>query len=312
MTGEPQFATLDEAIAEHIGKRGFRLDMIMPADAPRMAVVSKGGESLQLEATESGVRIEPARALPPLHIPKGDQQFLITRATAPAAWGEGRAGMQYRDLIPGRLGGRYVASHIRITDGGPVDDYVHHHRIRFQMIYCRRGWVRVVYEDQGAPFVMHEGDCVLQPPGIRHRVLESSPGLEVIEIACPAEHETFRDHALELPTPTVNPQRSFEGQRFVRHVAQTAAWQEAEGNNVRDTGIAQATGGIASVRVVRLARDIARKHDGDFLFLAVLKGSARLTTTPGTHTLETDDICKGTDFVIAAAEPCELLEVSVR
>jgi quercetin dioxygenase-like cupin family protein len=41
------------------------------------------------------------------------------------------------------------------------------------MIYCHRGWVRVVYEDQGEPFVMHPGDCVLQPPGIRHRVLEA-------------------------------------------------------------------------------------------------------------------------------------------
>ena len=130
--------------------------------------------------------------------------------------------MQYRDLIPSRLGGRFIASHIRIPDGGPVPDYVHFHHIRFQMIYCKAGWARLVYEDQGEPFLFHAGDCVLQPPEIRHRVLEASDGLEVIEIGCPAVHETFADHAMTLPTPHLLPERDFGGQRFVRHVAAKA------------------------------------------------------------------------------------------
>ena len=46
------------------------------------------------------------------------------------------------------------------------------------MIYCMKGWVRLVYEDQGEPFLLEPGDCVLQPPEIRHRVLESPPGLD--------------------------------------------------------------------------------------------------------------------------------------
>ena len=136
---------------------------------------------------------------PPLPdgLPPFAPEFVLTRAGAIA--GQGRAGMLYRDLIPGRLGGRYIASHITIPDGGPVADWVHYHRVALQMIFVRRGWVRVVYEDQGEPFVMHEGDLVLQPPEIRHRVLESSPGLEVVEISAPALHETFADHELELP-----------------------------------------------------------------------------------------------------------------
>ena len=87
----------------------------------------------------------------------------LTRAAHGDAGGVGRAAMHYRDLLPARQGGRFIASHITIPDGGPVPDYVHHHRIRFQVIYCRRGWVRVVYEDQGPPFVLEAGDCVLQP-----------------------------------------------------------------------------------------------------------------------------------------------------
>src|SRR5207244_7041714 len=121
------------------------------------------------------------------------------------------------------------------------------HRVRFQMIYCAKGWVRAVYEDQGPPFVLREGDCVLQPPGIRHRVLESSPDLEVIEIGSPADHETFADHELELPTASVRPDREFGGQRFLRHEAASAAWHRRAGDgldglDVRDLGIAAATG----------------------------------------------------------------------
>ena len=76
--------------------------------------------------------------------------------------------MTYRDLLPERLGGRFIASHITIADGGPVPDYVHHHDIRFQVIHCVRGWVRVVYEDQGPPFVLagrrHRAAAAAHPP----------------------------------------------------------------------------------------------------------------------------------------------------
>ena len=84
--------------------------------------------------------------------------------------------MLYRDLIPGRLGGRYIASHITIPKGGPVSDWVHYHRIALQLIYVRRGWVRVVYQDGGEPFVMREGDLVIQPPRSATGSLKALPG----------------------------------------------------------------------------------------------------------------------------------------
>ena len=156
----------DAALKSWTEDQGFRLDLIFPADAPRLAVLSGNGMR---------VRLESDATTPPTE----DASFVLTRYEG-ETWGTGRAGMQYRDLIPGRLGGRCIASHIRIPEGGPVPDYVHHHHVRFQMIYCHRGWVKVVYEDQGEPFVMRPGDCVLQPPHIRHRVLECSDGMEVI------------------------------------------------------------------------------------------------------------------------------------
>jgi|CXWL01.1.fsa_nt_gi mannose-6-phosphate isomerase-like protein (cupin superfamily) len=306
---------LETAIADY-EQRGYRLDMIMPADNPRVAVVSRGSEMLRLSASAEGVRSEPFTGLGHSVIPASTQEFIVTRAGPSSAWSNGRAGMQYRDLIPGRLGGRYIASHIRIPDGGPVDDYVHHHRVRFQMIFVRKGWVRVVYQDQGLPFVMRESDCVLQPPGIRHRVLESSAGLEVIEIGCPAEHETFRDHALVLPTPTLNPERDFDGQRFVRHIAAQAPWQQCDGFKFQDTGIAAATGGLASVRRLHLSGTTEQTHGGDFLFLTVLTGSAHLQREHGeTAPLHAGDACvipTGTHYVLTPqSSPCEILEVAL-
>jgi len=73
---------------------------------------------------------------------------------------------------------------------------VHYHTVGFQLIYCYKGWVRLVYEDQGEPFILNAGDCVTQPPQIRHRVLEASDELQVIEIGVPAEHVTTIDHEI--------------------------------------------------------------------------------------------------------------------
>lgn len=304
---------LETAIADY-ERRGYRLDMIMPADAPRIAVVSKGSEMLRLTATTAGVKAEPFTGLGHPVIPPSTQEFVITRASA-GVWHTGRAGMQYRELIPGRLGGRYIASHIRIPEGGPVNDYVHHHRVRFQMIFVRKGWVRVVYEDTGPPFVMNENDCVLQPPGIRHRVLEASMGLEVIEIGSPAEHETFRDHSLELPNSMFHLNRKYGDQHFVHHEAATATWRTAEGVMIEETGIATATAGLASVRVLHISGAAKCSHNGDFLFLYVLKGSAYLTGTGlNPQTLEADDCCTlpdGTDYVLTGNAGCEILEVAL-
>jgi quercetin dioxygenase-like cupin family protein len=235
------------------------------------------------------------------------------------AWVLGRAGMLYRDLVPDRRDGALIASHIRIPEGGPVPDWVHWHRVRFQTIYCYRGWVRVVYEDQGPAFVLEAGDCVLQPPGIRHRVLESSSGLEVVEVTSPSEHETLADEQLELPTAVQRPDREWSGQRFVRHRAALAQWApyRLPGFIARDTGIAQATRGLASVKVVRPANAAAPalcRHDAALVLFFVLAGTATLLAD-GSHPLRREaTIVLPTGLPHALTDPSpdlELLEVAL-
>src|SRR6185369_10488856 len=150
------------------------------------------------------------------------------------------------------------------------------------MIYCLAGSIRVVYEDQGEPFWLNPGDCVLQPPEIRHRVLECTAGSEIVEIGMPAIHETWVEHEIKLPTSELKPDRVFNGQRFVRHIAAEAAWtpSEFDGIEMRDIGISAATNDRADVRVLRSRTDAvlpaksAKKREIDFYF--VLTGSVRM------------------------------------
>ncbi len=336
-------------------KLGFSVSLIFPADSPSTAVITIPGLALRLEQqadvsiappiltlrlqceTLSAVaslqipaginivfvpKVAPAATALPLVVPKGVPEFVLSRAgDAQQHTTVGRAGMIYRDLIPGRLGGRFIASHITIPTAGEVPDYVHFHRVIFQMIFCRAGWVKVVYEDQGEPFLLQPGDCVLQPPGIRHRVLEASAGLEVIELGCPAVHETFADHTLTLPTANVLPKRVFGGQHFVRHIAAQASWGAwLEGSTLApdfeaaDLGIAAATNQLAEVTVLRLrsglvSGSLASLHEGEILFFYVLSGALEITLPAANgkqstrHKLQVDDsvvIPKSTNYTMVA------------
>lgn len=278
---------------EDLRAEGFRLDAIYPAEDPKSAILSRSGDRVRL--------VLPGAPEVPSGLPAFRSQFVLTRGGASLS--PGRAGMLYRDLIPGRLGGRYIASHIEIPEGGPVSDWVHYHRIALQMIIVRRGWVRVVYEDQGAPFVMEEGDMVLQPPLIRHRVLESSPGLEVIEISAPALHETLADHQLDLPNGQ-SEQRLFGGQRFLHHRASQASWTPFGAGEAQETLTSAATGGLADVRIVRPGAAESLEfapHPGELVFGFILEGTARLRE---------QELCAADAFVIPPDEGWTLFEPS--
>jgi quercetin dioxygenase-like cupin family protein len=302
---------------------GFRLDTIFPADDPSVATLSGYGLRIRLDrrggaapavlrlvcrdpgaiaggGTEltapNGTRVIVAASEAALPVPPTAHAFVVRRLKDGAPWVIGRAGMRYRDLIPGRLGGSIIASHIRIPDAGPVPDVVHYHTVGFQLIFCYSGWVRLVYEDQGAPFVLRAGDCVIQPPQIRHRVLEASENLQVIEIGVPAEHVTTIDHEMQLPNAIVNPRREFGGQTFCRSEAAAALWTawRIPGFEARETGIAAATRGVASVQVARPApggaAEAMTRHTGDILFTFVLSGSLTLAAEEqGRHALTEGD-----------------------
>ena len=61
--------------------------------------------------------------------------------------------------------------------------------IRVQMIYVLKGWIKGEYEGAGV-VTMREGSCWLQPPRIKHSVLDYSDDCELLEIIMPADFET--------------------------------------------------------------------------------------------------------------------------
>ena len=326
---------------------GMRMDMIYPADDPRVALFSGHGLRLRIEkdapetpgtiriltehpesfaqgevelTAPNGTKVEIAPLNEPLVMPQTVHSFVVRRLADQAPWIIGRAGMQYRDRIPDRLGGSIIASHIRIPDGGPVPDMVHYHTVGFQLIFCYKGWVDLVYEDQGAPFRLHAGNCVIQPPEIRHRVLFASDNIEVLEIGVPAEHVTTIDHEMSLPNGPVNPDRVFQGQRFVHHKAESAQWQpfRIPGFESRDTTIAENTQNVAGVHVVRSVGGVTdwSSHDSDILFTFVMEGRMTLEGEGRSpQALEAGDaFVIPPDMSVRYADPSddlELLEVSL-
>lgn len=315
---------LDEALSFFTNRLGFRLEMIYPADEPSVAVISGHGATIRLERSNpseiSGSQSEIRDSLSTTASTNFHSAPIISR-TDNAKWVTGRAGMEYRDLIPGKLGGRLTASLIRLASGGEVADYVHYHKVAFQLIYCWHGRVKVVYEDQGEAFWLHPGDCVLQPPEMRHRVLENSPNTLVVELTSPAIHETWADHDLTLPTGRSLPQRDFSGQHFVYHKA-------AESDPVSDEfgdfeshhfGISAATGGALRVFELRsrgersVYESNGRNERHSFLFVLTSRASLALgdrgeeALTPGDSVL----IPPHTAYRIDAPANSEILCVSI-
>jgi quercetin dioxygenase-like cupin family protein len=338
---------LDDDIRFFTETLGMKMDTIYPADHPRVAEFSGMGLRLRIDMDEeispgllrictdekergfaghtqmvapNGTVVEIVPINPPMVIPKTEHSFQTRRLADSDSWVIGRAGMYYRDLIQGRLGGSIIASHIRIAEGGPVPDMVHYHKVGFQLIFCINGWVDVVYEDQGEPIRLTAGDCFIQPPEIRHRVLLSGDNLEVVEIGVPADHVTVIDHEMELPTKDLRPDREWQGQKFVHNQASEATWQKFRlpGFVCRDTTICENTKGVASVQVVKPSdgKTVWSSHEGDILFNYIMSGGLTLEG----EGVESQILGKGDAFVIPpgmrvkysdAMQDLELIEVSV-
>jgi len=261
-----QLTTLDvldlsEAISDYRSK-GWNVQTIRPADDPYEATVqSPDGDTIRLRRTP----------------------IVVSRAEDSDAGHTGRASMTYRDLIPGRWDGRFIASHIAVPNGGDIPDDVHYHDVTFQFLAVRTGWVDVLYEGQGETIRMNPGDIVLQPPGIRHRVLATSPGFDIIEIGCPADHLTNFDHEMALPNGVYG-DHAWGGQQFVFSTPGdfSEGWDHS-GFSSDDSGIGAATNGIVEVRRVRTAQQshVYESKPFEFRFIFVMDGDIDVTVTDG-------------------------------
>lgn len=127
---------------------GFRVDAVSPADSPKLVLMSGLGLSICLEIDDvpslttiripcsheffsqqqttifiapNGTKFQLVDMDPPVRIPPFKPEFIISKNSSSSVdWVQGRAQMLYRDLLPSRLGGSFIASHIKIPTGNKV------------------------------------------------------------------------------------------------------------------------------------------------------------------------------------------------
>jgi len=101
-----------------------------------------------------------------------------------------RSYFEYRDLgIADASNGEVIAHVIRAKEGSNATGDWHVHDCNFQMYYVIKGWINFEYEGHGFK-TAKAGDCVMQPAGIRHREMEHSEDMELIEIVSPADFQS--------------------------------------------------------------------------------------------------------------------------
>lgn len=99
---------------------------------------------------------------------------------------------QYRDLGIAQATRGLVQAHvIRFVPPCRPEEVskLHFHDVEFQMVYVLKGWIKTELEGQGA-LTMRTGSSWIQPPRIRHKVLDYSDDCEVLEVILPADFKT--------------------------------------------------------------------------------------------------------------------------
>jgi hypothetical protein len=161
--------------------------------ASRKVTASKGSKSVSAKAKKApprtkavAARSKARRKAPP------KQTFNVSHFRAEDFRADGlRSYAAYRDLgMSKATGGRLQAHVIRLLPPcvPEVVSKRHFHDVELQMIYVLKGWMKGEYE--GQVVMLREGSAWLQPPRIRHTVLDYSDDCELLEIIVPADFGT--------------------------------------------------------------------------------------------------------------------------
>lgn len=162
--------------------------------APAKKAVARAPAARRAPSRRPRVAAPPRRkvAAPRLKAAAPAQRFTVSHLNEADFKRDGlRSYALYRDLgIAAASGGLCQAHVIRLLS--PCTDEVrkrHLHEPELQLIYVLQGWVKNEFEGEGVQ-MMSAGSCWLQPPGIKHTVLDYSADVELLEIIVPADFKT--------------------------------------------------------------------------------------------------------------------------
>jgi len=138
-------------------------------------------------------RVAKSKAGPKKQKKPKKQSFVASHHRPDAFEGGLRRYAKYRDLgiaaATNGLARAHVIKMIPPCDPAEVSKR-HYHDVEFQMIYVLKGWIKGEYDGAGV-VTMREGSCWLQPPKIKHTVLDYSDDCELLEIILTADFDTF-------------------------------------------------------------------------------------------------------------------------
>ena len=142
---------------------------------------SRAKASSRRRAAARGKRAPKPAAEPPR------KQTFVASHHSPEAFETGlRRYAQYRDLgiaaATNGLARAHVIKMVPPCDPAEVSKR-HYHDVEFQMVYVLKGWIKSDFDGAGA-VTMREGSCWLQPPKIKHAVLDSSTSSSFSKSSC--------------------------------------------------------------------------------------------------------------------------------
>jgi hypothetical protein len=165
--------------------------------APAKKVIARIPAARRATARRVRAAMPPRRkvATPRLKAAAPAQRFTVSHLNEADYKQDGlRPYALYRDLgIAAATGGLCQAHVIRLLS--PCTDEVrkrHSHEPELQLVYVLQGWVKNEFEGEGVQ-MMSAGSCWLQPPGIKHTVLDYSADAELLEIIVPADFKTIEE-----------------------------------------------------------------------------------------------------------------------
>lgn len=195
-------AAVKKKTAAGKGVAKARAKTVMKKAAPKKAAsrtqakktVARISVARRTTARRPRAAVTPRRkvAAPRLKAAAPAQRFAVSHLDEADFAADGlRSYALYRDLgIAAASGGLCQAHVIRLLS--PCTDEVrkrHLHEPELQLIYVLKGWIKNEFEGEGIQ-MMSAGSCWLQPPGIKHTVLDYSPDVELLEIIVPADFKT--------------------------------------------------------------------------------------------------------------------------
>jgi quercetin dioxygenase-like cupin family protein len=161
-----------------------------------MAKTKAKARTTKKAATRSTARRKTA-ARPPARAkskarPHAKQKFTVSHHNEADFEAGLRRYAKYRDLgISAATGGLVQAHVVQFVPPCLPEEVskLHYHDVEFQMVYVLKGSITTDLEGQG-PITMREGSCWIQPPRVKHKVLDYSDDCQVLEIVLPADFKT--------------------------------------------------------------------------------------------------------------------------